>query len=404
MSKFKKSMPLSVKIPVTLAAVLAVVVISIMLIEHLQNDKLGSKYRSCRVQRHTQFAANSAPLSLMAAVFRGSDGLFRGVGLHRKKREWALFSLDFDPEYRIHLNLLEVAPNDLENVTSEVYSARGHSDNHAVIGLSTGEFFTLKFADRLITAQNKITLCGSPWPAIVQFSFLNRSILLSHGDDGRIAFFNTDYFGPMIPRGIGKHPDSLVSIQTNNRLENISCDSSGSLKMGRISSAPGRFVFSSGEGASLALYELEQSGLKMKSTEIVGQSGFSDFYLSGQNLAIRSHNWLDRDANWRFLSYNGRRYNDDLNTIKKPLRHTLDYTRVANKPVAEWILQESGYFFKTHYLTKVFLAGEVEHFEVPDGVFQKSRYADPWISLPQNKHLVVHNQDRGAEYSILECE
>lgn len=404
MKKNKKSVPLSVKIPIALAGLLTAGVLSVLTIEFFQNDS-SIKYGTCQVIHQNKLMGDRSPISFLASIFRGSDGIYRGVGLQTSHREWALYKMNIESDFNIKFSLLDATPNDLENIKGEIYDVRASSGRQAIIGTSSSGYFSLKFDDGKVTPQNKITMCGSKWPSQVHFNFLNKLNLLAHISDGRLALFNTDTFGPLIPRGVGKHPDSLFVVQANNTLEYATCDDFKPIKSARISAAAGRFAFSSGDGTRLALYDVNESNFVVKSRDIEGLSGFSEFYVSRENLVMKKNSWLERDGDWTFHSYDGRKYDEKNNAIKKPLRHVDDYAVIEEKPAAEWFLQASGSFFKKAYLSKVAASGNIEHYLFPvDRLPTDLNHQDPWLVLPGNRHLFVQNKDKRVEYVFLECQ
>lgn len=404
MKKNRRSIPLSVKVPVGLAVLLGTAVLSIIAVENLQNDS-GVKYGSCKVVHQKQIMGDQSPPSFLASIFRGADGLYRGVGLQKAHREWALYKINIGSDFDTKFALVDLAPNDLENIKAETYSVKASSRRQAIIGTSSSGFFAVKFNEQKVTPQNKITLCGADWPQQVQFSFLNDVTLLAHVPDGRLALFNTDFFGPLVPRGIGKHPDSLFAVQANNTLEYTNCEDFKPGKSARISSAAGRFAFSSGDSTRLAMYDVNETNFVVKSRDIEGLSGFSDFYVSRENLVLKKQSWLDRDSDWSFFSYDSRVYDEKNNFIKRPIRHVDDYAVVDERPNAEWFLQESGTIWKKAYLSKVTNSGQIKHFTFPrDKMSIESIVNDPWLVLPGDRHLIVQNKDKRVEYSVLECQ
>lgn len=404
MKKNSTAMPLSVKMPLFAAAFIAAVVLSVISFEALQ-DNSDIHYGSCKIIHQDRVYGGQHPVSFLASVYRGVDSFYRAVGLQRSHRDWALYKMKIASDFNINFELLKYTPNDLENIKAEDYSVGAFNNRQAIIGTQESGFFAIKFDDQNVAPQNKINLCGSKWPVDVRFSFLNSIDLMAYLPDGRLSLFNTDSFGLLVPRGVGKNPDSLFTVQANNSLEYSTCQNFKSSKSARLSAAAGRFAFSSGGNGRIAVYDVNNTGLSLKGREVDGVSGFSDLYVSRKHLLVKNKSWLERDADWKLLPESGNAYNEKLNSFKRPIRDLDDYETLAGKASAEWILQTSGRLYRKTYLSKISDSGDITHYALTENIFSvEPNNQDPWIALPGNRHLIFRNGDKRVDYVVLACE
>lgn len=407
MAQNNSKLPLSVKVPIYLAALIATVTLSVIFFESFPGKEI--KIKSCKVLQTGRLKSANVELGLVTHLFRNSDGEYRLAGLQKENTEWGLYRFNLLDGQMPALEPISTKSNEMENIGHFNYSLKTTLDNQSIIITNTGKIFPAVIKSDVIALQNALSYCGHDWSENSDIKYLDGKTLIATNNAGAVALYQNTRFGDLIPRGAGATPTALFSIIAGNRLEYTDCTKLQKNLKARLRTDHGVFAINSGENSTLAIYKILNENFQLQSTELTSKfSSFSDFRIFESSFVFfKRGSWLQKNSEWIFSDDKSIATKDepDFEIAWEPLAMRDDYTPQGEKKNnSYWLLQKEGFFFSEIILSHIIDGKVTERFKIADSkVSRIAASGGIWIVLPSGRHMFFGNQAAPGQFAVTDC-
>lgn len=402
----KRTIPFFVKVPMILAAVIA---LGLVLVTVFENSKPRVKLPECTTVKSGKFDQ----VSMLAAMDRFADGEYRALTLNAKGDTWVVNKLGFAQDFSPYLEPKSTTANAMYPFEESKYTLAATFGSMAFVRTQSGRTLPVRMDGDKATMLNQLGICGHNWKSDVVFKRLNQATFVSLESTGRLGFYNSQTWQSIIPREAPRSPDTLMGVEAGNMLSVLVCGQDYSNGKARVRIEPGLLAYSSGEARDFAIYKVAPDRLSLETQRLsvdVSSNPFTDFVVAPYDqIGFKTSAWLERDEKWAFYPMTHLQGAPAAQAVEtgEPLDFREEYKVYGEQePRAVWYAERKRPYnlLKEYGLTLAAPAGVAKKYSVVDKVAVRAmEERGLWSVLPGGRHLFIENSKSGVEYALLQC-